>query len=92
MAEAFLISNDPLFGKEQERKRILDFAVAHRLPTIFENILPREIPRLGVLLSYGPDLMENPRLAASYVYKILKGAKPAYLRSSSRPNSGSSST
>jgi putative ABC transport system substrate-binding protein len=76
-SEALLISNDPLFGEEQERKRILDFALAHRLPAVFENILPRE--RLGVLISYGPDLMENPRLAAGYVDKILKGANPADL-------------
>jgi putative ABC transport system substrate-binding protein len=75
-SEALLISNDPLFGKEQERKRILDFALAHRLPAVFENILIRP---LGVLISYGPDLMENPRLAAGYVDKILKGANPADL-------------
>ena len=33
----------------------------------------------GVLLSHGPDLMENARLAAGYVAKILKGANPADL-------------
>jgi len=75
-SEALLISNDPLFGKEQERQRILDFALAHRLPAVFETILNR---RLGVLISYGPDLMENRRLVAGYVAKILQGAKPADL-------------
>jgi ABC-type uncharacterized transport system substrate-binding protein len=70
-SESLLIQNDPMLGIE--RSRILDFAVAHRLPTVFEAIT--SIP-LGVLLSYGPDLIENARLAAGYVAKILKGAKP----------------
>ena len=69
-SEALLIQNDPMLGIE--RSRILDFAVAHRLPTVFEGI--SSIP-VGVLLSYGPDLSENARLAAGYVAKILKGAK-----------------
>jgi ABC-type uncharacterized transport system substrate-binding protein len=73
-SEALLIQNDPMLGIE--RSRILDFAVAHRLPTVFEAIT--SIP-LGVLLSYGPDLLENAQLAAGYVAKILKGAKPADL-------------
>ena len=73
-SEALLIQNDPMLGIE--RSRILDFALAHRLPTVFEAIF--SIP-LGVLLSYGPDLIENARLAAGYVAKILKGAKPADL-------------
>jgi putative ABC transport system substrate-binding protein len=73
-SEALLIQNDPMLGIE--RSRILDFAVAHRLPTVFETIF--SIP-LGGLLSYGPDLIENARLAAGYVAKILKGAKPADL-------------
>jgi putative ABC transport system substrate-binding protein len=74
-SEALLVQNDPMLGGT-EFPRILDFALAHRLPTIFEA-LP-SIP-LGVLLSYGPDLLENARLAAGYVAKILKGAEPADL-------------
>ena len=73
-SQALLIQNDPMLG--MERPRILDFAIAHRLPTVFEAI--SNIP-LGVLLSYGPDLIENARLAAGYVAKILKGAKPSDL-------------
>jgi ABC-type uncharacterized transport system substrate-binding protein len=72
--QASLVQNDPMLG--MERSRILDFAIAHRLPTAFEAI--SSIP-LGVLLSYGPDLIENARLAAGDVTKILKGAKPADL-------------
>ena len=50
--------------------------VAQRLPAVFENI---SSARLGGLFGYGPDLSENRRLAAGYVAKILKGAKPADL-------------
>jgi ABC-type uncharacterized transport system substrate-binding protein len=73
-SEALLVQNDPMLGIE--RPRILDFAIAHRLPTVFEGIF--NIP-LGVLISYGPDLTENARLAAGYVAKILKGANPGDL-------------
>ena len=59
-----------------ELPRILDFALAHRMPTAFETGFT--VP-LGMLLSYGPDLIENARLAAGYVDKILRGAKPADL-------------
>jgi putative ABC transport system substrate-binding protein len=73
-SEALLIQNDPMLSIE--RSRTLDFAIAHRLPTVFEGIF--SFP-LGVLISYGPDLSENARLAAGYVAKILKGAQPADL-------------
>ena len=74
-SEALLIQNDPMLGGT-ERSRILDFAVAHRLPTACEWAAHA---RSGCLLSYGADLLENARLAAGYVAKILKGAKPADL-------------
>jgi putative ABC transport system substrate-binding protein len=75
-SEALLVQNDPMFGIE--RPRILDFALAHRLPTVWEGFAISSFP-LGVLMSYGPDLSENARLAAGYVAKILQGAKPADL-------------
>jgi putative ABC transport system substrate-binding protein len=75
-SEALLIQNDPMLTGT-EFSRILEFALAHRLPTIIEAY-PTSVP-LGVLLRYGPDLLENARLAAGYVDKILKGAKPADL-------------
>jgi len=75
-SEPLLIQNDPMLSGT-EQSRIVDFAVAHRLPAVFESILNAR--RLGGLFGYGPDLRENRRLAAGYVAKILKGAKPADL-------------
>src|SRR5205823_9150793 len=75
-SEALLIQSDPMLTGT-EFSRILDFALAHRLPTVIEAH-PRSAP-LGVLLSYGPPLLDNARLAADYVDKVLKGAKPADL-------------
>jgi ABC-type uncharacterized transport system substrate-binding protein len=57
-------------------KRIVDFAIEHRLPSIFH--LP-EFARAGGLMSYGPDRADLFRRAAAYVDKILKGAKPGEL-------------
>jgi putative ABC transport system substrate-binding protein len=72
--EALLVQGDPMLGGT-EQSRIVDFAAAYRLPTVFEGL---GSARLG-LFGYGPDVMENARLAAGYVAKILKGAKPADL-------------
>ena len=75
-SEALLVQSDPMLTGT-EFSRILEFGLAHRLPTVIEAH-PTSVP-LGVLLSYGPQLLENARLAAGYVAKILKGAKPADL-------------
>jgi putative ABC transport system substrate-binding protein len=75
-SEALLIQNDPMLTGT-ELPRILDFAAAHRLPTVWE---PLSLARQGAgLFGYAPDLFENARLAAGYVAQILKGAKPADL-------------
>ena len=58
------------------RKRVFDYATAHRLPAIYEyDPLVRE----GGLMSYGPDLKELFERAASMADRILKGTKPADL-------------
>jgi putative ABC transport system substrate-binding protein len=59
-----------------EFSQISDFAIGHRLPAVFENIVSA---RRGGLFGYGPDTIENARLAAGYAGKILNGAKPADL-------------
>ena len=53
-----------------------DFAKKHKIPTIFGA---REFAEAGGLMSYAPDIAESFRRAATYVDKILKGAKPADL-------------
>jgi len=68
----FMIADDFTI---QHRTRILDFA-KHRLPTMFPI---REFVDDGGLLSYGPSTMHIQRRAASYVDRILKGAKPSDL-------------
>jgi putative ABC transport system substrate-binding protein len=58
------------------RKRVIEFAAAHRLPTIFER---EGFVRDGGLMSYGPDQGEIFDRAAGLIDRIFKGAKPAEL-------------
>jgi putative ABC transport system substrate-binding protein len=57
-------------------KRITDFALRSRLPSMFND---REFVEAGGVMSYGADLADVYRRAATYVDRILKGAKPADL-------------
>jgi len=70
-ADALLVQPDVTFGTY--RRHIADLALAARLPTIF---FIRQSAEDGGLMSYGPDQVESYRRAATYVDKILKGAKP----------------
>jgi putative ABC transport system substrate-binding protein len=56
--------------------QIVDLAATNRLPALYPYSL---YPEAGGLMSYGPDVRDGARRAASYVDKILKGAKPADL-------------
>lgn len=58
------------------RRRIYEFATAHRIPAIYEH---DSLVRDGGLLSYGPDLNEIYDRAADLIVRIFKGAKPADL-------------
>ena len=74
MPDAILMVSDVLTNLN--RKRVFEFANAHRLPAIYENNL---FVRDGGLMSYGPDIDEGLDRVASLVDRILKGAKPADL-------------
>jgi ABC-type uncharacterized transport system substrate-binding protein len=58
------------------RRRLLDLVARSRLPMIFGS---RDIVAAGGLMSYGPNFSDMFGRAATYVDKILKGAKPADL-------------
>jgi putative ABC transport system substrate-binding protein len=56
--------------------RLAELTLKYRLPTMF---ILRDNVEAGGLLSYGPDVLDLTRRAATYIDKILKGAKPADL-------------
>jgi putative ABC transport system substrate-binding protein len=72
--EALTTFTDPL--TLTHAMRIADFARGSRLPSVFEV---RPFVAAGGLIAYGPDTTDLYRRAATYVDKILKGAKPADL-------------
>jgi putative ABC transport system substrate-binding protein len=74
MPDAILMVADAL--TTLNRKRVFEFAAAHRLPAIYELDL---FVRDGGLMSYGPDRDESWGRVAGLVDRILKGAKPAEL-------------
>jgi putative ABC transport system substrate-binding protein len=58
----------------RNRQRIGDFAAKNRLVMVG---VPSWLMEIGAVLTYGPNVPELFRRSASYVDKILKGAKPA---------------
>jgi putative ABC transport system substrate-binding protein len=58
------------------RKRMVDAAREAQLPAIFGY---RDTVEMGALMSYGPDVIDLFRSGATYVDRIIKGAKPADL-------------
>ena len=73
-AQALFVPGDPLVTNRP--KMVADLALKYRLPTVTDL---RELPRAGGLLSFGPDLVDSYRRAATHVDKILKGARPGDL-------------
>jgi putative ABC transport system substrate-binding protein len=60
----------------QQRRRLVELAAKSRLPAVYGS---RESVDAGGLMSYGPNFADSFRRAATYVDKILKGAKPGDL-------------
>ena len=70
-AGAIQVLPSPIFGSQ--RRVLIDLAARYRLPAMYEF---RDYVEDGGLMSYGPSIIEMFRGLASYVDRILKGAKP----------------
>ena len=73
-AQALIVQVSPLFSAH--RGRLAELALASRVPTMAGNA---GYAKAGGLMNYGPNLPESWHRAATYVHKILTGAKPADL-------------
>jgi putative ABC transport system substrate-binding protein len=73
-ADALIVFPSPMLFNE--RRRIVDLAIQHRLPSIS---VARQFVELGGLIAYGASIPDLVRRSTTYVDKILKGAKPADL-------------
>jgi len=73
-AQALIVQVSPLLI--EHRQTIVEMAARERLPAMYEA---RNFVDDGGLVSYGPDLRETYRRAASYVDRIFKGARPGTL-------------
>jgi putative tryptophan/tyrosine transport system substrate-binding protein len=73
-ADALITLPDAMLWNQ--RLQVAGLAAKHRLPALFPE---REFVDAGGLLSYGPSVPASFHRAATYVDKLLKGAKPADL-------------
>lgn len=73
-AQALIIQADNIFF--QHRATLVEALAAQKLPAIFSQ---RESVEAGGLMSYGPNETESYRRAASYVERLLKGARASEL-------------
>src|SRR6185369_17968281 len=73
-ADGLVVAQDPItLGS---RNQVVLLAARSRLPAVYGL---REFAETGGLMSYGPNIADQFRRAATYVDKILKGAKPGDL-------------
>ncbi|HVM82002.1 MAG TPA: ABC transporter substrate-binding protein [Stellaceae bacterium] len=73
-ADAIIVYPSPMLFTE--RKRIVELATIHRLPSMS---MGREFVEIGGLIAYGASITDLFRRSAAYVAKIARGAKPADL-------------
>jgi len=73
-ADGVLTLNSPILSSQ--RTQLADLAVKNRIPAIYNDI---QFVEAGGLIFYGVSFLDLDRRAATYVDKILKGAKPAEL-------------
>jgi len=73
-SDALMVFPSPMLFVE--RRHIVDLATKHRLPSMS---MGREFVELGGLMAYGTSIPDLFRRSATYVDKIIKGAKPADL-------------
>jgi putative ABC transport system substrate-binding protein len=73
-AKALIVLPSPLTSPY--RRRFVDLAAQHHLPAMYAL---KEYVQIGGLMSYGPNMAALSRRAATYVDKLLKGAKPGDL-------------
>jgi len=73
-ADGLLVMGDPLIG--DHRGEVFAFAASARLPAAYD---PPNMARYGGLVAYGPLQVEHYVMAAGYVDRILKGARPSDL-------------
>ena len=73
-AQGIVMAGNPFF--DANRVKLVEFAARKRLPAVYYY---KHFVDAGGLMSYGASLEDSYRRAATYVDKILKGAKPADL-------------
>jgi putative tryptophan/tyrosine transport system substrate-binding protein len=73
-ASAVIVLADGFFA--QQRRQIAELGLAQRVATMYSN---RELPDAGGLMSYGQNMADIYRRSASYIDRIMKGAKPGEL-------------
>jgi putative tryptophan/tyrosine transport system substrate-binding protein len=75
-ATALVVTSEPSGLLLRNRKQIVELSSKNRLPAIYPQLI---YVNIGGLMSYAANELEMYRRAATYVDKILKGAKPAEL-------------